>query len=446
MQKNMQVSAMLLLSQLLYASLQAKENKLDGLLSHLRDTSVQAPLASFEVLCNMRSVRGQTHAARDAARTQHLQDLSIHQDWVTESPVDWKQFLAAIQTGSECCSVVFNTGPLKGHCVSVRSLLTLPMPTILAMIMQYKELCHDQLEHSQLSQDQLSQDGSSHSQLDHALLAHHQPQQQLLSHGQHMLNPYHHPHSLDQQIDDVEQQNHLQSHYQQTHHDAWCQQQQQQQQQNEKQQQQQQPRPEAAPQMNEMLIKEYVAVGMLGSESDPLEPFHMQASTGNVMQADIVWLAKWSKVLDATQLTATQQQELAALSHWYSFRIHSLQQRAQALCEQLKESLLSLTARSHVSMQVFDVAAALQDCLEEQHECSLQVIRKVCLQVLTPKQMGRMCAACWPHMIDFPALVHVVATRFDHAASEQMSITPKHPATPEFLNLWLSKQPNAPHV
>jgi len=32
-------------------------------------------------------------------------------------------------------------------------------------------------------------------------------------------------------------------------------------------------------------------------------------------------------------------------------------------------------------MQVFDVAAALQDCLEEQHECSLQVIRKVCLQV-----------------------------------------------------------------
>ncbi len=62
------------LSHLLYASLQAKENKLDGLLSDLRATSVQAaPLASFEVLCNMRSVRGQTHAARDAARTQHLQ-------------------------------------------------------------------------------------------------------------------------------------------------------------------------------------------------------------------------------------------------------------------------------------------------------------------------------------------------------------------------------------
>jgi len=74
MQKNMQISAMLFLSQLLYASLQAKENKLDGLLSDLRATSVQAaPFASFEVLCNMRSVRGQTHAARDAARTQHLQ-------------------------------------------------------------------------------------------------------------------------------------------------------------------------------------------------------------------------------------------------------------------------------------------------------------------------------------------------------------------------------------
>jgi hypothetical protein len=61
-------------------------------------------------------------------------------------------------------------------------------------------------------------------------------------------------------------------------------------------------------------------------------------------------------------------------------------------------------------------------------------------------QMGRMCAACWPHMIDFPALVHIVATRFDHAASEQISIPPMHPATLEFLNMWLSKQPNAPHV
>jgi len=49
--------------------------------------------------------------------------------------------------------------------------------------------------------------------------------------------------------------------------------------------------------MNSMLIKEYVAVGLLGSESNPLEPFHMQASNGNVMQADIVWLAKWSQVL-----------------------------------------------------------------------------------------------------------------------------------------------------
>lgn len=39
---------MLFLSQLLYAGLQAKENKLDGLLSDLRATSMQAaPLASF---------------------------------------------------------------------------------------------------------------------------------------------------------------------------------------------------------------------------------------------------------------------------------------------------------------------------------------------------------------------------------------------------------------
>jgi len=58
MQKKMQVSAMLFLSKL---RLQAKENKLDGLLSDLRATSGQAaPLASFEVLCNMRSVRANT--------------------------------------------------------------------------------------------------------------------------------------------------------------------------------------------------------------------------------------------------------------------------------------------------------------------------------------------------------------------------------------------------
>ena len=74
MQKDIQVSAMLFLSQLLYAGLQAQENKLDGLLSDLRATSMQAaPLASFGVLCNMRSMREQTHAACAAARTQHLQ-------------------------------------------------------------------------------------------------------------------------------------------------------------------------------------------------------------------------------------------------------------------------------------------------------------------------------------------------------------------------------------
>ncbi len=210
------------------------------------------------------------------------QDLSIHPEWARESPVDWKQFFTDVQTGSESCSIAFRTGPLKNHCVSSRSLLTLPMPTIMAMIMQYKQLCHDQLGQSQLSQDE-----SSHNQLNHPLHAHQQPQQQLLSH-QHTLDAHQHPYSLDQQTHHVEQQDHMQNHYQQTHDDPWCQQQQ---------QQQQQPRPEAASQMDEMLIKEYVAVGMLGSESNPLEPFHRHASNGNVMQADIVWLAKWSQVL-----------------------------------------------------------------------------------------------------------------------------------------------------
>ncbi len=84
---------------------------------------------------------------------------------------------------------------------------------------------------------------------------------------------------------------------------------------------------------------------------------------------------------DATKLSPTQEHNLAELSQWYTSAVQDLQQRAQDLCQQLKEALVPITTQSHMSMQVFDVAAALQDCLEEQHECGLQVVRQVCLQV-----------------------------------------------------------------
>ena len=80
-------------------------------------------------------------------------------------------------------------------------------------------------------------------------------------------------------------------------------------------------------------------------------------------------------------LTHEQQIELAGIARWYTSSVENLQQQAQALCEQLKESLVLFAAKSQVSMEAFDMAAALQDCLEEQHECGLQVVRQVCLQV-----------------------------------------------------------------
>lgn len=83
------------------------------------------------------------------------------------------------------------------------------------------------------------------------------------------------------------------------------------------------------------------------------------------------------------QLTTAQEVELAAVAQSYSSAIQGLQQHAQSLCEQLKVALADFAARSHVSMQVFEVSAALQDCLEEQHECGLQVVRQVCLQAST---------------------------------------------------------------
>ena len=84
---------------------------------------------------------------------------------------------------------------------------------------------------------------------------------------------------------------------------------------------------------------------------------------------------------EAMQLTPEQQQELAGIAHSYTSAVQGLQQGAQALCDQLKETLLPFSAQSHMSMRLFNVAAALQDNLEEQHECGLQVVRQVCLQV-----------------------------------------------------------------
>ena len=80
-------------------------------------------------------------------------------------------------------------------------------------------------------------------------------------------------------------------------------------------------------------------------------------------------------------MTPEQQCELAGIAHSYTSAMQSLQQSAQALCEQLKQTLLPFSAQSHISMRLFNVAAALQDNLEEQHKGGLQVVRQVCLQV-----------------------------------------------------------------
>ena len=60
---------------------------------------------------------------------------------------------------------------------------------------------------------------TDHTQLSHPLHAHHQPQQQLLSH-QHMLDAHQQPYSLDQQTHYVEQHDYLQNCYQQTYNAA----------------------------------------------------------------------------------------------------------------------------------------------------------------------------------------------------------------------------------
>ncbi len=53
-----------------------------------------------------------------------------------------------------------------------------------------------------------------------------------------------------------------------------------------------------------------------------------------------------------------------------------------------------------------------------------------------------MCAACWPHLIDFPALVHVVASRLDsERTNKQVALFPALHDIPDFLGNWLSKQP-----
>lgn len=143
-----------------------------------------------------------------------MQELRIHPDWSAESPVDWKQFFCALQTGSKQCSVNFQQGPLKDHCIPVTELLSLPMPSIAAVVMQYKQLCHDQL-------------------------------------GQYKT---------------INHQQQWQPHYDSSEVDV-------------------------------ALIKEYVAIGMVGSEADPLEPFRLETAFPAIMRADMAWLDKWYRVL-----------------------------------------------------------------------------------------------------------------------------------------------------
>lgn len=55
--------------------------------------------------------------------------------------------------------------------------------------------------------------------------------------------------------------------------------------------------------------------------------------------------------------------------------------------------------------------------------------------------MGRMCAASWPHMLDFPALVHIVASRLDKGhIGEQADLSGAPQGIPDLLSKWLNKQ------
>jgi hypothetical protein len=61
--------------------------------------------------------------------------------------------------------------------------------------------------------------------------------------------------------------------------------------------------------------------------------------------------------------------------------MEQLQLHARSLCEQLRVALAASGTASHMGTDSFGIAGALTGCLEEQHECGLQVVRQVCLQV-----------------------------------------------------------------
>ena len=68
---------------------------------------------------------------------------------------------------------------------------------------------------------------------------------------------------------------------------------------------------------------------------------------------------------------------------------------------------------------------------------------RVYVQVLAPAQIGKMCTAAWPHLLDFPALVHVVASQLEASASDSTPLPPMPSGIPDFLHTWLDKQPKA---
>lgn len=62
-------------------------------------------------------------------------------------------------------------------------------------------------------------------------------------------------------------------------------------------QQQEQQYSEANFEVNARLLKEYVAIGMVGIELSVLEPFTPSSESGTVMRANMAWLPKWGEVL-----------------------------------------------------------------------------------------------------------------------------------------------------
>ena len=65
------------------------------------------------------------------------------------------------------------------------------------------------------------------------------------------------------------------------------------------------------------------------------------------------------------------------------------------------------------------------------------------VQVIAPAQIGKVCTAAWPHLLDFPAFVHVVASQLEASSSVSMALPPVPSGIPDFLHTWLDKQPKA---